>query len=141
MSTKLPPQAYAAAVAAMPLMSLHRLSALLRHHPPEEAYAVVAGRHPPSGLIERVLLVPEVRAFWERTATAAFVDDVWRRCHQLALTISVFGDELYPQRLLDDPAPPPVLFAAGQLPRGHRRHPQRHGSRPRHRRPPGTRPC
>ncbi|MBK5333167.1 MAG: hypothetical protein JJD93_14420, partial [Ilumatobacteraceae bacterium] len=54
MSTDLPPEAYAAALASFPHMSIHRLGALLRHHVPSEAYSVAVGDHRPAGLIERV---------------------------------------------------------------------------------------
>ena len=62
MTGDLPPQAYAAALAAFPHMTIHRLGALLRHHSPAEAYQIAIGQQGPTGLIERVLGDDDVRA-------------------------------------------------------------------------------
>ena len=76
MKTDLPPEAYAAALASFPHMSIHRLGALLRHHPPDEAYAIASGEHRPAGLIERVLADPDISAAWRRAASAYLIDGV-----------------------------------------------------------------
>ena len=115
MSSGLPPEAYAAALAAFPHMTIHRLGALLRHHDPAEAYGVAIGEHGPSGLIEQVLADAEVRAAWQRAGRSALVDDVWHRCRQVGVRVLVHGLAGYPAALLDDPLPPPVLFAQGLL--------------------------
>jgi hypothetical protein len=54
---ELPEQAYAASLAGFDLMTVHRLSALLRRHTPAEAFAVAAGEASPGpdGLVARVL--------------------------------------------------------------------------------------
>ena len=62
MTSELPPEAYAAALASLPYMTIHRLGALLRHHAPPAAYAVASGDVCPSGLIERVLADADIRA-------------------------------------------------------------------------------
>ena len=115
MSSGLPPEAYAAALAAFPHMTIHRLGALLRHHDPAEAYGVAIGEHVPSGLIEQVLADAEVRAAWQRAGRSAVVDDVWHRCQQAGVRVLVYGLAGYPEALVDDPLPPPVLFAQGLL--------------------------
>ncbi len=115
MSTDLPPQAYAAALAAFPHMSIHRLGALLRHHVPADAYSVAVGDQRPSGLIERVLADSGVRAAWQRAGCSSLLDDVWDRCTRLDLRVLMHGALDYPALLLDDPLPPPVVFAKGDL--------------------------
>jgi DNA processing protein len=115
MNSDLPPEAYAAALASFPHMSIHRLGALLRHHPPHEAYAVAVGDHRPDGLIERVLINPDVGAAWQRAGRSSLLDDVWDRCTRLGVRVLLHGAEEYPPLLMNDPLPPPVVFAQGQL--------------------------
>jgi len=83
----LPPAAYAASLASFTEMTVHRLLALLRHHPPAEAYAVAMGEHPPrpGSLIERVLMDATVRAGWALSAKLRPPDEMWRRCTDLGL--------------------------------------------------------
>ena len=113
MSADLPPQAYAAALAAFPHMSIHRLGALLRHHAPREAYSVAVGEQKSAGLIERVLADCDVRAAWQRAGRSALLDDMWARCSQLGVQVLLHGSPDYPALLLDDLLPPPVVFALG----------------------------
>jgi DNA processing protein len=115
MTTELPQQAYAAALAAFPHMTIHRLGALLRHHTPVEAYAVAAGLHGPGELIQRVLADCDVRAAWQRAAGSRLVDEVWAKCEAFGLQVLVHGRPGYPALLSDDLLPPPVLFAKGDL--------------------------
>ena len=115
MSPDLPPEAFAAALAAFPHMTIHRLGALLRHHSPVEAYEVAIGAHGPRGLIERVLADDDVRAAWLRAGRSNVVDDVWQRCVRVGVCVLVHGAPGYPALLLDDPLPPPVLFCQGRL--------------------------
>lgn len=115
MNTNLPPEAYAAALASFPHMSIHRLGALLRHHPPHEAYAVAVGDHRPDGLIERVLINPDIGAAWQRAARSSLLDDVWDRCTRFGVRVLLHGADEYPPLLMNDPLPPPVVFAQGQL--------------------------
>jgi DNA processing protein len=110
-----PPQAYAAALASFPHMSIHRLGALLRHHTPSEAYAVAVGEQRAAGLIERVLADCDVRASWQRAGRSTLLDDVWHRCALLGIDVLLHGAADYPTLLLNDPLPPPVLFAQGDL--------------------------
>ncbi len=115
MSTELPPEAYAAALAAFPHMSIHRLGALLRHHPPREAYSVATGEQRSVGLIERVLADCDVRAAWQRAGRSALLGDMWERCSRLGVRVLLHGAPDYPIQLLDDLLPPPVVFAQGDL--------------------------
>jgi DNA processing protein len=111
----LPPQAYAAALASFPHMSIHRLGALLRHHSPREAYAVAVGEQRPIGLIQRVLDDSDVRAAWQRAGRTRTVADAWQRCTEFGVRVLVHGAEGYPVLLLNDPLPPPIVFAQGDL--------------------------
>jgi DNA processing protein len=115
MKTDLPPEAYAAALASFPHMSIHRLGALLRHHPPDEAYAIASGDQRPAGLIERVLADPDICAAWRRAGRSSLLADVWDRCTRLGVRVLLHGATDYPQLLVNDPLPPPVLFAEGDL--------------------------
>ena len=114
--TDCPPQAYVAALAGFRNMNVHRLSALLRHHEPEEAWAVVLGQQPAVGLIAQVLAAnPPVRASWARCAAERPPARIWQQCLDLGLEVLVMGHLRYPAGLLDDRLPPPVLFARGDL--------------------------
>ena len=111
-----PPQAYVAALAGFRNMNVHRLSALLRQHEPEEAWAVVLGEQPTTGLIAQVLAAhAPVRASWRRCAAERPPARVWQQCLDLGLEVLVMGHPRYPAGLLDDRLPPPVLFARGDL--------------------------
>ena len=114
--TNCPPQAYVAALAGFRNMNVHRLSALLRQHEPEEAWAVVLGEQPAVGLIAQVLAAhAAVRASWRRCAAERPPARVWQQCLDLGLEVLVMGHPRYPAGLLDDRLPPPVLFARGDL--------------------------
>ncbi len=106
-----PPQAYVASLAGFRNMSVHRLSALLRHHEPEEAWAVVLGEQPAVGLIAQVLAANSgVRAAWRLCAAERPPARIWQQCLDLGLQVLVVGHPHYPAGLLDDRLPPPVLF-------------------------------
>ncbi len=113
--TRLPPEAYAAALAGFEEMTVHRLRALLGRHTPSEAWEVVQGRADSGGLVAKVLGLPEVRAAWVRSAAARRPDEVWARCCDLGIEVVLHGAPGYPSLLLDDPLPPPVLFSLGNL--------------------------
>lgn len=111
----LPPAAFAAALASLAPATLHRLGALLRHHEPDEAWQVVSGRAPARGLAARVLADPRVADWFRATAAATDPAAVWSTCNRLGLQVLVHGRDGYPALLVDDPLPPPVLFARGSL--------------------------
>jgi len=113
--SELPPEAYVASLAGFRNMNVHRLGALLRHHAPEEAWAVVLGQRPSDGLIGKVLEVSGVRDMWKRCAQERPPAEIWARCIALGLQVLPYGHQHYPAGLLDDPFPPPVLFAKGDL--------------------------
>jgi DNA processing protein len=114
----LPEAAYAAALAGFTEMTVHRLLALLRQHPPAEAFDVASGRLPPrDGLIQRVLNDPErgsvLRAAWASSAQRLRPHTVWQRCTDLGLEVTVMGQPGHPSVLTHDALPVPVLFSRG----------------------------
>ncbi len=111
----LPPQAHAAALAALPPSTVHRLGALLRHHDPLEAWAVVRGEVRPHGLVQRILADRAVAQAFRSAAESVDPVAIWERCVALDLQVLVHGATDYPPILLHDPQPPPVLFAKGSL--------------------------
>ncbi len=113
--TEVPPEAYVAALSGFPRMSLGRLSALLRHHEPHEAWQVVLGERPCSGVVAQVLNTEGVRPAWRRGALEREPLAVLERCTSLGVRVLPYGHADYPAGLLDDPLPPPVLFARGSL--------------------------
>jgi len=114
-ASALPPEAYVASLAGFRNMSLHRLGALLRHHSPEDAWQVVLGELPATGLVAKVLAETGVRAMWRRCTHERPPADIWAHCLELGLVVLPYGHERYPAGLLDDPFPPPVLFVRGDL--------------------------
>lgn len=118
MTTDIPPEAYAAALAGFEAMTVHRLAALLRHHEPVDAWAVVCGEVPVGavgGLVGRVLADRDVRAAWIRSAAARPPHRVWEELQHTGTTAVVHGRAGYPALLADDLLAPPVLFARGDL--------------------------
>ena len=113
MTDSLPDGAYAAALAGIEQMTLARLSALLRHHPPATAWRVVLGEVPARGPVAGVLADHQVRAAWLRSARERDPATVWHECHRLGIDVVVVGDDTYPPVLRNDPAPPPVMFFRG----------------------------
>lgn len=116
MTDQLPPQAYAAALASLDRMSVQRLSALLRHRSPEQAYAIAGGAvaAPPGSFIDRLLDAnPDLRSTWRASARANVPHNVWNRCTELGLQVSVIGDAEHPMACVNDPLPAPVLFSKG----------------------------
>jgi DNA processing protein len=116
MSSALPPQAYAAALSGFEQMSIHRLAALLRHHRPDEAFAVAAGDMSPraGGLLAKVLGDPGVREQWRRSARQCRPEQMWEQCCSLGIQVTIEGDDDHPPALAIDPLPPPVLFSLGE---------------------------
>ncbi|MCB0980944.1 MAG: DNA-protecting protein DprA [Acidimicrobiaceae bacterium] len=115
MSAGCPPEAYAAALAGFEGMTLSRLAALLRHHDPEQAWAVALRQQPATGLIAHVLAKREVRDAWQRSAAARRPDEVFARCQELAVQVLLPSSPRFPGLLAADRQPPPVLFAKGDL--------------------------
>jgi DNA processing protein len=94
MTTGLPQEAYAAALASLPSMGPARLRTLLAADPPSVA--------------------------WQRAAPGAAaserdVERVWQRHVSVGIRVLLAGQPSYPERLGDDPKAPPMLFCLGDL--------------------------
>lgn len=111
----LPSEAYAAALAGLPSMTVHRLGALLRHHQPEQAWKVALGLAAPKGLMAKVMADPATRGAIIRQASATSPEETWRRCGALGCEVLLVGGARYPSLLAADSLPPPVLFAQGSM--------------------------
>ena len=114
-SARLPASAYAAALAAVPHMNIHRLAALLRGNRPQQAWRVVRGEAPPVGLIAKVLADREVAAMWRTWASDERPAEMWERCVSLGVGVTAIGEPDYPACLEHDRQPPAVLFFRGDL--------------------------
>lgn len=114
-SASLPAEAFAAALAAVPHMSVHRLAALLRSNRPQQAWRVVRGEAPPAGLIAKVMADQEVAALWRAWAVDERPAEIWQRCSDLGIGVTAIGEPGYPACLALDRQPPAVLFYRGDL--------------------------
>jgi DNA processing protein len=113
-----PPAAFAAALAALPGMGPARLSALLSRWQPAEAWArVTAGSACRSPEVEAACR-PDPRglaATWRRAAASVDVPAQWAALAEAGVTVHVLGRPGYPELLTEDPEPPAVLFAKGDV--------------------------
>lgn len=103
-----------AALAGLPGMGPVRLRQLLRHHEPSEALDVLAGRHRADPSIDR-LLDGDLGRRWRAEVASVDLDAIAERCRSSGVRGIAFGSPAYPAVLLDDPAPPAVLFVRGDL--------------------------
>ncbi len=110
----LPDEAYVATLAGFDQMGPVRLRQLLAHHPPDEAFAVLARRQQPHPIVER-LVAGRLGDAWAVAAAAASPGEVWRRCRAAGVAVLVYGSDRFPAVLLHDPSPPAVLFVRGDL--------------------------
>ena len=98
----------AAALAALPLQTHHRLRRLLACGDPSATYrAITEGERLIDGVDERI---------WNSWRGATGLDEVMaQRCAEHGISVVCTRDENYPQVLTDDIDPPPVLFHRGNL--------------------------
>ena len=104
-----PEWAYAAALAALPLQTHHRLRRLLVHSSPVEAWQAIRE----TALIESGIS-HEVLSAW-RSVDTQFVERVHENCCVNNVSVVTRHDATYPRQLLLDPAAPAVLFVVGSL--------------------------
>lgn len=110
----LPPDAYAAALAALPGCTGRRLHVVLEAcgGSAEQAWRVVTNASTLDVDLRSRVAVRD-RALvqhWETAARSIDLVAVWAALEASAIRVSVEGDERYPVRLVEDPDPPPVLF-------------------------------
>jgi DNA processing protein len=111
-----PPPGFVAALAGFERMTTNRLSGLLAHRSPEQAFAIATGGCPPpepfATLFQRE---PDLSAAWRRSGSLRPPDRVWLQCCDAGVDVVVAGDARYPSQLLDDPRRPAALFVRGDL--------------------------
>jgi DNA processing protein len=111
-----PPAAFVAALAGFERMTTKRLSGLLAHRSPDEAFAIATGAcvapEPFATLFARE---PDLVAAWRRSAGRRPPDQVWQHCLDAGVDVVVAGEPGYPAPLLDDPRRPAALFVRGDL--------------------------
>lgn len=109
MTDNLPEWAFAAALAALPLQTHHRLRRLLHGQSPRDVWNVVRDSEQPIGGIS-----VDVWSAW-RSVDYKFVDRVYENCCANNVSVVTRLDSNYPCQLLVDPAAPAVLFVLGTL--------------------------
>jgi DNA processing protein len=110
--------AHALALCALPQMGPVRLRALLGRWPPEEAWAAVrSGRALADARVrERLVHAPPALAEqWRSASVSIQPESLLRQAHAAGITVLLHGRPPYPSVLVDDPDPPLVLFARGDL--------------------------
>lgn len=116
MTGSLPPEAWAAALAALPGMGPSRLRALLLRWPPEAAWSRVLDG---SWIIDRPLALAAGRSpgqlatRWSSAAQRVHVEAVWRDLLAAGVGVAALGSAAYPVALAEDVEPPGVLFWRG----------------------------
>ena len=116
-SGDLPPEAWAVALAGLPLMGPARLLALLRRWAPEESWQRVCCE---GWLRDRTVVAtagkePAALAqLWSAAATQVDVAAVWQRHVDFGVGVAALGSPAYPAPLANDIEPPGVLFMSGQ---------------------------
>jgi DNA processing protein len=116
LGSPLPPESWAVALASLPDMGAHRLTAALRVWAPDEAWRVVsAGNAHRQPLLARTMRPdpPSLAAAWAGTARRVDVAAVWARHVDAGVGVSIIGGAGYPCALADDPDPPPLMFHRG----------------------------
>jgi DNA processing protein len=113
-TTALPAEAYAAALAGLPLMTPWRLRALLRRLRPAAAWASVMGTAP----LDKVLATamrqqPRTLEVMRAAATKRPPEAVWERCLRVGVAVHLLGQPSYPSVLAADREAPAVLFTLG----------------------------
>jgi DNA processing protein len=112
----LPPEAWAAALAALPAMGPARQLALLRRWPPCDAWlhvvdqtwlryrdVVAAARHDATTLAAK----------WSAAAAEIEVGALWQRYVDEGIGVAALGSAAYPAPLANDIEPPATLFVRG----------------------------
>jgi len=111
-----PPAAFVASLAGFERMTTNRLSALLFHRSPEEAFAIATGTSAlPEPFATLFAREPELAAVWRRSGARRPPDEQWQRCVAAGVAVVLAGDADYPAALLDDPRRPAALFVRGDL--------------------------
>jgi DNA processing protein len=112
----LPPEAWAAALAALPAMGPARQLALLRRWSPREAWAHIVDR---SWVRDKNVVAAArqdattLAATWSGAAAEIDVAVLWQRYVEAGVGVAAVGSPAYPAPLADDIEPPATLFLRG----------------------------
>ncbi len=101
---------YLAALASLPRAGSRRLQRLLRGQDPEEVWQKVL-----AGVVEGTVADTDLRALWQTHAADVDLVGLAKRLTALDVWVVTPGDAGYPQRLVDDIDPAPVLFGRGRV--------------------------
>jgi DNA processing protein len=111
-----PSAGFVAALAGFERMTTSRLSGLLAHRTPEQAWAIAAGEGAaPEPFATLFAREPDLAAAWRRSADSRPPAAAWERCVDAGVEVVLAGDDAYPAALLDDPRRPAALFVRGDL--------------------------
>jgi DNA processing protein len=112
----LPPEAWAAALAALPAMGPARLSALLRRWAaPDAWHEVVEGTWSRDAGVAAAARgdCAALASLWRHAAGDADVASLWQRHVLAGVGVAALGSAAYPSPLAGDIEPPAVLFLKG----------------------------
>lgn len=110
MTDSFPECAYAAALAALPMQTHHRLRRVLANRTPREAWSGMReSAHPYSGISS------DAWSAW-RQVHSHFVEEVHEHCRSTNVSVITRHHPTYPRQLLLDVEAPEVLFVLGNLP-------------------------
>ena len=112
-NTNLPPEAWAVALSLLPGCGQHRLVAVLDAFDDDAEAAWNAAVH---GTIDDAALgrgATKVRARWRHAAAQVDVGAAWSRLTDDGVGVWMRHGEDHPERLADDPDPPPILYWRG----------------------------
>lgn len=112
------PHVYAGALACLPGIGPATLGRLVGSAEPGELWAgVIAGRirRPPPGRPAGASPASSARLEWDVAARRLDLEAFEDRCARGGIGVTWLGDSRFPAALLEDPAPPGVLFWRGAL--------------------------
>ena len=102
----------AIALTRLPLIGAARLATVLRHHPPAEALAALAGDAPLHPMVSKAIPARE-RSIIRAAARRASPSEQAERCDAAGVQVVWAGSEDYPVALAADTEAPAVLFMRG----------------------------
>ena len=110
------PAGFVASLAGFERITVARLSGLLAHRTPEQAFAVATGAcSPPEPFATLFRREPDLASAWQRAGVKRPPDEMWQQCVAAGVEVVMAGDDAYPAVLLDDPRRPAALFVRGDL--------------------------
>ena len=110
-------EAYAAALASLPGVGPGWLAELLSRRLPKDAWELVISGQALPPKASRLRSDGDATAYaqWVKVAQLVDVGALWQRCRDNSICVEWLGAAGYPRALAGGPAPPGVLFSAGQL--------------------------